>query len=408
MVEIVAERLLQDLQALSRIGQYKTGVHRPTFSPADMEARAWLRARLADAGLDARIDGIGNVLGYCAAPKRVLVGSHIELQPYAGRLDGALGVLYGIELARAFRDMGKSSMGQNIGVDVGAWVDEEGYYGTKLGSRSFCDQLAADELSRSRHRDDGTPMLAALREAGLAELPHEKIDVSRYVAYCEAHIEQGDWLEANSLSIGVVTGIVGTWIFRIKATGVQNHAGTTRMAIRKDAGLALCRLAVAINDELPDVAGERSVWTTGRLEMFPGVYTIIPGSAKMDFQFRDTEPDVLQRMHDRVDEIIKRLNTAGPCHIEYTIEKGAPAPMAPHLQTKMLAAAEEIAPGLYTRMPSAAGHDASIFSSVLPSAMLFVPSIGGISHHFDEDTKPEDIVLGCRVFARTIESVLSA
>jgi beta-ureidopropionase / N-carbamoyl-L-amino-acid hydrolase len=402
VVEIVAERLLQDLRDLSRIGEYKTGVHRPTLSPADREARAWLRSRLIDAGLDARIDGIGNVLGYCAAPKRVLVGSHIESQPYAGRLDGALGVLYGIELARAFRDMG-----QDIGVDVGAWFDEEGYYGTKLGSRSFCDQLTPDELSRCRHRDDGTPLVDALRDAGLADLPREKIDVSRYAAYCEAHIEQGDWLDMNKLSIGVVTGIVGTWIFRIKATGVQNHAGSTRMAVRKDAGLALCRLAVAINDELPEVAGERSVWTTGRLQMFPGVYTIIPGLAKMDFQFRDVDPDVLQRMHDRVDAIINRLNAAGPCQIEYTIEKGPPAPMARHLQDKMAVAAEALAPGRSTRMPSASGHDATIFSFVLPAAMLFVPSIGGVSHHFDEDTKPEDIVLGCRVFAKTVESVLS-
>lgn len=233
-----------------------------------------------------------------------------------------------------------------------------------------------------------------------------EIDPSRYVAYCEAHIEQGDWLEANRLRIGVVTAIVGTWAFRITALGVQNHAGTTRMAIRKDAGLALCRLAVALNDELPAVAGERSVWTTGRLEMVPGVYTIIPGEATMDFQFRDTEPGVLQRMRDCLDGIVARMNREGPCEIGYSIRKTAPTPMAADVVSALQASAAAWAPDHSTLMPSAAGHDAGVFGHVMPSGMLFVPSIGGISHHYDENTSDDDIVLGCQVFADGVERLL--
>jgi N-carbamoyl-L-amino-acid hydrolase len=403
VVQVIPDRLLKDIRDLSEIGKYKTGVHRPTFSEADMEARNWLKGRLQDAGLDVRIDGIGNVIGYSPASRRVLVGSHIESQPHAGRLDGALGVLFGIELARAFRDAGTE-----VGVDVGAWADEEGYFGTKLGSRSFCDGLTDAEVAAARHRDDGTPLTTVLERVGLGGLPRERIDFGNYVAYCEAHIEQGAWLDSKNLSIGVVTAIVGQWIYKIKATGEQNHAGSTQMPDRKDAGLALCRLAVAINDEFPEVAAGKSVWTVGRLEMVPGVYTIIPGLAKMDFQFRDTDPAVLQRMHDRLDAIISRLNEAGPCKIEYTVQKGIPAPMAPHIRAKMVEAASELAPGLYTEMHSASGHDASVFSFKMPAGMIFVPSIKGISHHYDEDTKEADMVLGCKVFAEAVSRILNA
>lgn len=402
MIQVIPERLLKDIHDLSQIGKYKTGVNRPTYSDADMQARRWLKDRLQDAGLDARIDGIGNVLGYSSAKKRVLLGSHLESQPNAGRYDGALGILMGIELARAFRDAG-----HDVGVDVGAWADEEGYFGTKLGSRSFCGDLPEEEFAAAKHRDDGTPLTTVLERVGLAHVPRERINFSNYAAYCEAHIEQGAWLDSAKLSVGVVTAIVGQWIYKIKATGEQNHAGSTRMENRKDAGLALCRLAVAINDEFPEVRGERSVWTTGRLEMVPGVYTVIPGLARMDFQFRDTDPEVLRRMHARLQSIIDRLNATGPCEIEYTVQMGEPAPMAPQIRAEMVAAAEQLAPGLYMEMPSASGHDASVFSFRMPAGMIFVPSIGGISHHYDEDTKDSDIVLGCQVFAESVSRILN-
>ncbi len=399
MPKIDAQRLLNDLKELSAIGSFKTGVHRPTLSETDLEARIWLKDKMTEAGLDARIDGIANVVGYGSGKKLVLVGSHIESQPYAGRLDGALGVLYGLELARVFH-------GEDIGVDVGAWADEEGYFGKMLGSRSFCRDLAPGELEAARHREDGTPLLEALANAGLAGVPREEIDLNRYLGYCEAHIEQGDWLDAHKLQIGVVTAIVGTWAFKIRAFGVQNHAGTTRMSIRKDAGLAVCRLAVSLNEELPRVASETSVWTTGLIEFYPGVYTIIPGEAMMYFQFRDANPATLQAMRDCVDSVIERMNRDGPCRIEYTLDELPPTPMAANIIASMKAAADAQAPHLNTLMPSAAGHDAQSFGKVVPSGMLFVPSIGGISHHYDENTNEYDIVVGCQVFADAVERLL--
>jgi N-carbamoyl-L-amino-acid hydrolase len=396
-------RLLGDLHALSAIGAYRTGVHRPTFSPDDLAARAWFAERLAEAGLAPEIDGIGNVIGRSPAARVLLVGSHLESQPHAGRLDGPLGILYGLEAARALADAGETAA-----LDVAAWADEEGWFGQFLGSRSFCGGLTEAEIDAARHRTDGTPLRAALALAGYAGRPRAVLPPGRYIGYAEAHIEQGDRLSSEGLRIGIVTAIVGSHNFRIAAEGVQNHAGTTRMAIRKDAGLALCKLCVAIDHAFPAIAGPRSVWTTGRMRFEPGEPSVIPGRAEMHFQFRDTDPARLARMDETLATLIAASNDTGPCTL--SIERRAatrPVPMAPALADKFAAAAEALAPGAWTRMPSAAGHDAQNFAAIMPAAMLFVPSIGGISHHWAEDTKDEDIVLGAEVFAAGIARILA-
>ena len=396
-------RLLADLRALSAIGAYRTGVHRPTFSPDDLAARAWLAERLADAGLAPEIDGIGNVIGRSPAARVLLAGSHLESQPYAGRLDGPLGVLYGLEAARALADAGETAA-----LDVAAWADEEGWFGQFLGSRSFCGKVTEAEIDAARHRTDFTPLRAALAEAGYEGRPRAVLPPGRYIGYAEAHIEQGDWLFSQGLRIGIVTAIVGAHNLRIAAEGVQNHAGTTRMAIRKDAGLALCKLCVAIDQAFPAVAGPRSVWTTGRMRFEPGEPSVIPGRAEMHFQFRDTDPAALTRMDETLAALVAAANEAGPCTL--SIERRTntrPVPMTPALADEFAAAAQSLAPGAWTRMPSAAGHDAQNFAAAMPTAMLFVPSIGGISHHWAEDTKDEDIVLGAQVFAEGIARILA-
>src|SRR4029077_5119664 len=169
MPTIDGQRVVADLKRLAEFGRYKTGVHRPTYSPVDVESRHWLAERLREAGLDTVIDGIGNVIGRNpSAGRRLLVGSHSETQPYGGWLDGSLGVIYGLELARAFAaDPGCAE----LGIEVAAWADEEGHYGNFLGSRSFTDTLPEEEIDRIRGRDDGTPLREALRSAGFAERP---------------------------------------------------------------------------------------------------------------------------------------------------------------------------------------------------------------------------------------------
>ena len=391
-------RLLGDLRALAEIGKYRTGVHRPTFSPQDVESRHWLAARMTQAGLDAEIDGIGNVIGRAGGEgPHLLLGSHIETQPHAGWLDGALGVIYGLEVARAL----------GHGVDVAAWADEEGHFGSFIGSRSFCGLLDEAEIDACRNRADDTPLRAALAQAGFAGRRRALVDPARYCGYLEAHIEQGAELEETGRRIGIVTAIVGSHRFRILFEGVQNHAGTTRMAIRKDAGVALVRLAAAIEARFPHVAGPRTVWTTGRITLEPGMPSIVPGHAEMLFQFRDTDPALLAALEHELEALVAEA-ARGPCQVRIA-ERGRSTPRAMDagFQDALERAAERHAPGRHVRMPSGAGHDAQILAERMKAAMLFVPSIGGISHHYAEDTKDEDIVLGCQVFADAAADILA-
>jgi len=398
MPRIDGRRVVADLRRLAEFGRYKTGVHRPTYSPVDVASRHWLAEQFRAAGLDATIDGIGNVLGRNpAARRRLLVGSHSETQPYGGWLDGALGVVYGLELARAFAAYPDCA---GLGIEPAAWADEEGHFGAYLGSRSFVGAVDEAEIDQTRGRDDGTPLRDALADAGFAGRPREQIDPARYVGYLEAHIEQGDTLDSAGLRLGIVETIVGIRNYRIRLVGEQNHAGTTRMARRKDAGVAMVRLATRLHDAFPQLAGPRTVWTIGRMAIEPNAPSVIPGTAEMQLQFRDPAPARLPPLEDALRAFAAAADRDGPCHCEIeTLAQSEPRPMDPGFQDIIEAAAEAHAPGLHMRLPSAAGHDAAVLSTKLPAAMLFIPSIGGISHHWAEDTREDDIVLGAEVFA---------
>ncbi|HEY0426078.1 MAG TPA: hydantoinase/carbamoylase family amidase, partial [Rhodopila sp.] len=368
------------------------------YSPQDVEARHWLAKRLTEAGLEASIDGIGNVFGRDPTPgRKLLIGSHMETQNHAGWLDGAMGVIYGLEVARA---LGR-------GIDVGCWADEEGHFGSFLGSRSFCGLLTEHEIDVCSNRDNGTSLRDALRQAGFSGRPRRQIDTARYRGYLEAHIEQGAELEDHHLRLGIVTAIVGSRRFRIQFKGQQNHAGTTRMAARKDAGVALVKLVAAIEARFPAVAGPRTVWTTGDIKLDPGAASIVPGGAELVFQFRDTNPAILDALDAALTELLDEA-AKGPCEVTVAYRgTTAPSVMDAGFQGALEEAAKRHAPGLYQPMPSGAGHDAQILSQLLPSAMLFVPSIGGISHHYAENTRDEDIVLGCQVFSDAAAAILA-
>ena len=279
-------RVLADLHALRAIGAYKTGVHKPTFSEPHLRSLEWLVQRLPEAGLTGEIDGIGNVLGTSTKPgPKLLAGSHLESQNHAGWLDGPLGVVYALEAARVIN----RDPNTNGAVEVASWCDEEGHFGHFLGSRSYVGGVTEADIDAARDRNSGKTMRDALREAGLAGRARARCEPGRHIGYLEAHIEQGETLESSGLKIGIVTSIVGIWQYRITFTGEQNHAGTTRMAVRKDAGLALARFCVDIDERFPAACGPRTVWTTGRITLDPGAPSIIPGAAEMLFQIRDDD-----------------------------------------------------------------------------------------------------------------------
>jgi N-carbamoyl-L-amino-acid hydrolase len=207
----------------------------------------------------------------------------------------------------------------------------------------------------------------------------------------------------------VVTDIVGLRAFRFVFRGQQNHAGTTMMARRRDAAAALYELAHRINRAFPEVAAPRSVWTMGRVRIEPNATSIVPGYAELDLQFRDESDAPLDAFERVVAELVAELNARDGVTVE-AIPTRAPIPptrMDAGLRQHIEAAAERHAPGAWQRMPSGAFHDAGIVSACLPSAMLFVPSIGGISHDFAEDSREEDLVLGCQVLADAAASIVA-
>src|SRR5450755_939101 len=397
-------RVLADLNALRSIGAYKTGVHKPTFSEPHMRSLEWLVQRLSEAGLTAAIDGIGNVLGTVAkSGPKLLAGSHLESQNFAGWLDGPLGVVYALEAARIINP----DPNANGAVEVAAWCDEEGHFGSFLGSRSYVGAVTDDDIDAARDRSSGKTMRDALREVGLAGRARETAERGRHIGYIEAHIEQGRTLESGDLRIGVVTSIVGIWQYRITFTGEQNHAGTTRMDVRKDAGLALTRFCVAIDDRFPFACGPRTVWTTGRITLDPGAPSIIPGRAEMLFQIRDDDPAVIERLEDLLLGIAAEVNAQGRCQVALErIRTGSPAMMDDAFQDAIEAASASAAGGKSVRMPSGAGHDAQVLATIMPAGMLFVPSIGGISHHWNENTADSDIVTGAQVFVEACRRLL--
>lgn len=348
MAQVDTDRFLRDLNELRKIGEYKTGVHRPTFSPEDMQSRHWLMERMRECGLEPSMDGIGNVFGRHPGPgPHLLVGSHIESQNQAGWLDGALGVMAGVALARA-----------GLPVDVVAFADEEGHYGSFIGSRSLIGLLEEREIDTLTNRYHGKLLRQALKEAGLEGLPRPRLDPGRYKGFFEMHIEQGTQLESQSLRTGVVTGIVAIWQYRIAIEGMQDHAGGTTMAERRDAGLTAVRLLARIDREFPMLCGPRTVWTCGRIALDPGAPSIIPGRAEVLFQIRDIDTDVLARLERCMRAIVQEMNrTERTISTIEVMSQSKPAPCDPVMQAALAEAATRHANGQWQHMPSGAGHE---------------------------------------------------
>ncbi|MBW1685320.1 MAG: hydantoinase/carbamoylase family amidase [Deltaproteobacteria bacterium] len=401
-MRIDADRLLADLRALAEFGRCGSGVHRPFLSPEDRQSRHWLVERMRDAGLEAQIDGVGSVYGRCPGVGRaLLIGSHTDTVPRGGWLDGALGVIYGLEIARARSEAGEPGP---LGVDVISFADEESAFLELAGSRAFCGSLSDADIHGARNRE-GVQLAAALAEAGWAERPRARLDPSRHVAYLEAHIEQGPRLEAAGRRIGVVTSLVGIRRVQVTFSGQADHAGTTPMHLRRDAGAALIDFCHDLRARL-DKAGEaESVWNLGRVSFEPGAANVVPAEAQVLIEYRDPSAAQLDRINAEIASAVAAADGRGAVRATTTPVAAVPPTQLDPALADVIASAAQGRGQLPLHMTSGAGHDAMTLSPHLPSAMLFVPSIGGRSHDVAEDTAEQDIILGAQVLADTAQEL---
>ena len=384
-------RFLSDLHMLRTFGASGVGrgVVRRAYSDADIAARDWLAGRMRDAGLTPHFDAMGNLFGLAGDGPGLLLGSHSDSQPEGGWLDGALGVIAALEVARVVP-----------GVSVVSFQDEEGRFGVTTGSAvwsGLLDQDSADALADH----DGVPLAQA--RAAMGDRAGAQVDPSRFTGFIELHIEQGPTLDAEGLQIGVVTDIVGIRDMSITYGGQQNHAGTTPMHLRRDAFQALGAFNAAINDRFRNVVTPRSVWTIGHVTLHPNASSIVPGRARFSMQWRDAEIDRLDRMEAIIRDTAAEIAAERGLSVEFGQMLGLdPVAMDPALRAALESGAEAVSPGRWRHLPSGALHDATNVARLMPVAMLFVPSIGGISHAFDEDTDEADLVAGVRVLAEAV------
>ncbi len=372
------------------------GVVRPAFSEPDIAARQWLAEQMRDAGLRVEMDGMGNLFGL-AEGSSLLVGSHSDSQPQGGWLDGALGVIAGLEIARASREAGGPA------VSVVSFQDEEGRFGVTTGSAVWSGHIAQDDADALT--DHAGITLGQAREA-VADMVTGPVDPGQFSGFIEMHIEQGPTLDTSGERIGVVTDIVGIRDMKITFEGQQNHAGTTPMHLRRDAFQAVSAFNAAINDRFRNVVTPQTVWTIGHVTLHPNASSIVPGRTTFSMQWRDADADRLARMETIIRDTAQEVSQAHGAALGFGPLLGLePVAMNDRLQTALCTSAEENCPGQWRQMPSGALHDATNLSALMPVAMLFVPSIGGISHAFEEDTREDDLVLGLTVLAGAVEKL---
>lgn len=405
---IDAARLRDSLVRLSRFGAHPDGgAARLAFSEADLAARKWLRAEMEAAGLSVRTDAAGNLFGRREGQEDLpvlLFGSHADTVPRGGHYDGTLGVLGALEVLRS---LGEQGIRTRHPLEMVVWCDEEGaHFGNGLfGSRAATCGTPENELHRTD--SEGKSLADWMVRYGLDPRRTDRavLDPRAVRAVVELHVEQGGRLERQGARIGVVDGIVGIHRFEARVTGVQNHAGTTPMDERRDALLTAARLIVAAHEEIRRRPGEQ-VGNVGQLDVSPDAANVVPGAVRFPIELRDLEGSVVDGIIERIRRRGRALSdeTGCPVTIRRTLEEPAAA-MDPGLGALIEREAREAGHEPVT-MPSRAGHDAqNTARHGIPTAMVFVPSRGGISHAPEEWTSWEDCAAGADVLRRTILAI---
>ncbi|RAW46959.1 Zn-dependent hydrolase [Halorubrum sp. 48-1-W] len=409
MVTIDPERFRETFERYSAIGRTDAdGLHRLTLSEEDLEVRDLFVSDLEDLGLDVRIDGIGNTFGRAEGTdpdaEPVLIGSHLDSQPYGGRFDGQLGVLSALETLRAFDEEGVE---HRRPIEIVNWTNEEGsrFKPALMGSGAFTGELDLEEVLG--HTDaDGVTVAEALEAIGYRGDepvgPREE-----YHSSLELHVEQGPKLEEEGLSVGVVEGVLGMAWLEVTVHGDADHAGPSPVHSRNDALVAAADVVTAVR-RLSNRFADDVVTTVGELEVEPNSINVIPSAVRFTVDVRSYDDAVVGELVEAVErEVATACEREG---VEYELEEIWRIPhteFSPLVAETALAAADAVGAS-HRAMVSGAGHDASYVNEITDTAMLFVPSVDGKTHNEAEFTEWEDAVEGARVYAETVRRLADA
>ena len=399
-LRVNGKRIAEHIQSLAEFGKNpQGGVSRVAYSDADKQGREYVLGLMRNAKLDVAIDAAGNLIGKRAGSdgslKPLLFGSHIDTVPEGGNYDGVVGSMGAIEVAQTLAD---NNITTRHPLELVIFQNEEGGL---IGSRAMDGELTERELdlvSRSgKTIREGIKFIGG-DPAKLAEVRRNKGDIA---AYLELHIEQGNTLDTEKIKIGVVEGIVGINWWDVTIEGFANHAGTTAMNNRQDALLAAAKFIQAVNRIVTSVPG-RQVGTVGRINALPGAPNVIPGKVIVSLELRDLDAAKIKTLFDKIYAEAQQIGRDSKTKFDFKeINVNIPAPTDPRIRSVITEAAREL--GLSTKlMPSGAGHDAQDMARLGPVGMIFVPSVGGISHSPREFSHPEDIENGANVLLHTL------
>lgn len=400
-LRVNGKRIEARIFELAQFGRDENGHgYRVAYTPGDKAGRDWFIELMKKAGLEVRIDEGGNIIGKRKGKKDSLkpiaFGSHIDMVPDGGNYDGTLGSLSALEVIEILNE---NKVVTEHPLEVIVFANEEGGL---IGSKAMVGQLTQEGLQQISQ--SGLMMADGIK--GIGGNPDNIKYAMRHqgdiYAFVELHIEQGGILEREGLHIGVVEGIVGIVDWEIAVEGFANHAGTTPMDLRRDALLASSKLIIAINEVINSVPGKQ-VGTVGKIEARPGAYNVIPGKVFLGLEIRDLSADKIEILFTGIEKQATRIAEETKTKISFTRQASAvkPALTDKALQHKIYSASKNL--GLTAKfMQSGAGHDTQQMASIAPVAMIFVPSVGGISHSPNEFTKPEDITNGANVLLQTI------
>lgn len=395
-LSVDGERLLRRIALMAEIGALPGGgCRRLALTDEDRRGRDLLCGWMTEIGLGVVIDAIGNITGRRPGEEDgppVMIGSHIDTVATGGRYDGVLGVLAGLEVVETLNRHGVRTRKP---LAVAAFTNEEGarFAPDMMGSAVHQGSLALD-AALGTIGVDGAQVGAELSRIGYAG--PAPVGVARAAAFLELHIEQGPILEREGVAIGVVEGVQGISWTEVAFEGVSNHAGTTPMAMRHDAGHAAAALAVAMR-AAPGRIGGAQIATVGRIVLEPNLVNVIARRAELTVDLRNTDDDALKQAEAILDETARAIAAAERLTVT-TRRLARFAPVAFDPAVVSLVEEEARARGLSTRrMPSGAGHDAQMFVPHCPAGMIFVPSIDGVSHNVAERTDDANLVAGANV-----------